>query len=214
MDFVDLSADDPRLLAFHRGIYWDEFAEQHEPVESWQKALRGDDNYRLTVRVALEAETIVAGIAFELYPKSRCGLITYLVVAPEWRRTGLGRRLQRQAVVELVAAGALAVLGEVNDPRTTTLEPCEVAWQRLERNQRWGARVVDIRYVQPALAPHLRRDRELLLIALAGTAPLPSALPGALVSSFIAELYAVTEGEAPDREIAIGERARLIELVR
>ena len=212
VELVEVTADDPRLVAFHHGIYRDAFAHQVEPVEAWQKALGGDDAYRLNVRLALDGDAIVGGICYELYPRSRCGLVTYMVVAPSVRRIGLGKRMQSEAVATLFAGGARAVFGEVTDPRTTTHERADVAWARLERNLRWGARVVDTRYVQPALGAGLARDRELLLIALAGASPLPSEIDGAIVRDFVAELYAVTEGGAPDPEIRIGERVRLVEL--
>ncbi|HEV7557380.1 MAG TPA: GNAT family N-acetyltransferase, partial [Kofleriaceae bacterium] len=196
------------------GIYWDAFAKQHEPIASWQRALRGDDAYRLTIRLALDGDAIAGGIAFELYPRSRCGLITYMVIAPSARRIGLGKRLQGEAVAALFGDGAVAVFGEINDPRITTIEGAEAAWTRLERNQRWGARVLDIRYIQPALGPGLVRDRELVMIALAGATPLQADMPGAIVRAFVDELYAVTEGGAPDLEIQIGERVRLVEMQR
>jgi GNAT superfamily N-acetyltransferase len=214
VNLVDITADDPRLAEFHRGIYWDAFAKQHEPLATWQRALRGDDAYRLTVRLAVDGDELAGGIAFELYPRSRCGLVTYMVVAPPARRTGLGKRMQREAAAQLFGDGALAVFGEINDPRTTTIEHADAAWARLERNQRWGARVVDARYIQPALGPGLVRDRELVLIALAGATPLPADMPGAIVRDFVDELYAVTEGGAADPEIQIGERVRLVEMQR
>src|SRR5207245_1628718 len=107
------------------------------------------------------------------YPRSGSGLVTYIVVAPTARERGLGRELLATAVDELHAAGAPAVFGEVNDPRLRA--------SQLERFVRWGARVLDVRYVQPALGRHLARDRGLLLLALAGTAPLPPRYPGAIV---------------------------------
>ena len=214
MKLVEITADDPRLVEFHRGIYWDAFASQHEPLAAWQRALRGEDAYRLTIRLALDGDAIAGGIAYELYPRSRCGLITYMVIAPTARRIGLGKRLQGEAAAALFADGAVAVFGEINDPRITTIEGAEAAWARLERNQRWGARVLDIRYIQPALGPALVRDRELVMIALAGATPLPAEMPGAIVRAFVDELYAVTEGGPPDPEIEIGERVRLVEMRR
>ena len=214
MELVDIGADDPRLATFHRGIYWDAFANQYEPIEAWQRALRGDDAYRLNIRLAIDGDAIAGGIAYELYPRSRCGLITYMVIAPAARRIGLGKRLQGEAAAALFADGADAVFGEINDPRTTTIEGAEAAWARLERNQRWGARVLDVRYIQPALGPGLVRDRELVLIALAGATPLPPEMPGVIVRDFVDELYAVTEAGPPDPEIQIGERVRLVEMRR
>jgi len=197
-----VGADDPLLAEFYRSIYLDAFASQREPLEAWQRALRGERPYALTISVVLDGDAIAGGIAYELYPTSRCGLVTYMVVAPAYRRAGLGKHMQGDAVAELRARGARAVFGEIDDPRTRG----EVARKRLERNQRWGARVVDTRYVQPALGPGLERDRELILIALA---PTGDTMAGEIVDSFIRELYLATETGPPDREIAVPEVVRL-----
>jgi GNAT superfamily N-acetyltransferase len=205
LNFVDLDADDPRLAAFHAGVYLDAFAAQHEPLEVWRSALRGERPYELTVRVAMVAERIVGGITFERYPRSGCGLLTYLVVAPEERGFGVGDQLTRHALGHLSAP---VVLGEVNDPRLHG----HYAWQRLERFQQHGARTLDARYIQPALAPGLVRDRQLVLIAFAGEEPLPDEIDGGPVTTFIDELYAVTEGGPPDPEVSIPPRIRLYQL--
>jgi len=182
--FVTCTAGDPLLAAFHGGIYWQAFAAQHEPLEVWQAALRGEHPYRLVVRLALAGDGAIAGgICYECYPRSGCGLLTYMVVAPGHRRSGLGEQLLRAALVEL--AGAPAVFGEIADDG-----------ERLARFLRWGARVVPGRYIQPALAPGLARDRTLVLVAWAA---LPQ-LPGVVVRRFVEELYAVTEGGPPDPE--------------
>jgi len=111
-------ADDARLARFHAGIYMDAFAAQQEPLDVWQRALRGELPYELTVRLAVDPlrDAILGGIAYELYPRSRCGLMTYMVVAPEVRGRGLGEQLFREAAGELRARGAKAVLGEVQAP--------------------------------------------------------------------------------------------------
>jgi GNAT superfamily N-acetyltransferase len=218
--------DEGLLDEFHGGIYWDDFAEQQEPVAVWKRALWGGTSpYELTIRIAGRAlrdrarREIMGGIAFERYPRSGAGLVTYMVIAPAARRQGLGKRLQRDAAATLFAAGAPAVFGEVNDPRRAgdgVDEPLGAMWRRLERNQAWGARVVDVRYVQPALAPGLARDHGLCLIALAGPQALPPTMSGEIVRDFVSELYAVTEGNAPDHALlaAIPERVNLVELRR
>lgn len=203
-------AGDPRLAEFHRGIYLDAFSAQCEPLATWQAALRGDKPYALTIELALDGDRVVGGICLERYPRSGCGLLTYLVVAADHRGQGLGKRLQTAAVEGLYARGAPLVFGELNDPRETTLEPASVAWDRVRRNQRWGARVVETRYVQPSLGSG--RDRQLLLIALAGHTALPAAIDGALVRAFLDEFYDATEGGPPDPEISIPDLVRLIEL--
>jgi len=170
-------ADDARLARFHAGIYMDAFAAQQEPLDVWQRALRGELPYELTVRLAVDPlrDAILGGIAYELYPRSRCGLMTYMVVAPEVRGRGLGEQLFREAAGELRARGAKAVLGEVQGP------------ERLARFQRWGARVLDVPYVQPSLAPGLPRDASLVLIAMGEAERVD-------VEAFIDELYTVCEG--------------------
>jgi len=215
--------DDEALLdAFHTGIYWDDFAEQQEPVEVWKRALWGGTSpYELTIRIAGRAlrdrdrREILGGIAFERYPRSGCGLISYMVIAPAARRRGLGRRLQSHAAATLFAAGAPAVFGEVNDPRRVgdgVAEPVHDMWRRLERNQVWGARVVNARYVQPALTPGLERDHGLCLIALSGAQPLPMTMSGRVVREFMDELYRATEGAPPD-DALLDEIPDLVELV-
>ena len=221
------SHDDEGLLdEFHGTVYWEAFPDQQEPVAVWKRALWGGAApYELTVRIAGHAlrdrvrRQILGGIAFERYPHSSCGLVTYMAIAPAARRQGLGKRLQRDAAMTMFTAGARAVFGEVNDPRLIGLgvdEPVDHMWRRLERNQAWGARVVDTRYIQPALAPSLSRDHGLCLIALAGEQPLPGTMPGRLVRAFVDELYAATEGSPPDEALvaAIPEHVALIELTR
>lgn len=199
--------DEPLLDEFHAGVYWDDFAYQQEPVAVWKRALWGGASpYQLTVRIAgrhlrdRSRRQIVGGVVFERYPRSGCGFLTYMVVAPIARRRGLGKRMQREAAQALFAAGAPAVFSELNDPRWRGdggHESAHDMWRRIERNQAWGARVLDVRYVQPALAPGLTRDHGLCLIALPGEHALPAALPGALVRDFLDELYTITEGGAP-----------------
>ena len=223
---IDDHDDEGLLDEFHGGVYWDAFPDQQEPVAIWKRALWGGvAPYALTVRIAGYAvrdrvrRQILGGIVFEHYPRSGCGLVTYMAIAPAARRQGLGQRLQRDAALAMFAAGARAVFGEVNDPRLVGLgvdEPVEAMWRRLERNQAWGARVVDARYVQPALAPGLLRDHGLCLIALASEQPLPAMMPGQIVRDFVDELYAATVCAPADAELvaAIPDRVALIELRR
>jgi GNAT superfamily N-acetyltransferase len=154
----------------------DAFAAHREPFESWL-APRG---YTFHARVALDGQEIAGGITYEHYPESNCGLVTYMVVAPGARERGLGRTLLTTAAQELYSAGTALVFGEVHRD----------APERLARFIRWGARVIDIPYVQPSLGPGLARDPGLCLIVLP---PVPT-VDARVVNAFIAELYEVTEG--------------------
>jgi GNAT superfamily N-acetyltransferase len=165
------------LARFHAGIYLDAFAAHREPLESWLAPV----GYTFHARVAIRRELILGGITFEHYPNSNCGLVTYMVVAPMARNHGLGRTLLDIAARALYADGAAIVLGEVHRD----------APERLARFVRWGARLLDVAYVQPSLGPGLARDPGLCLIALP---PVPPNIESGTVEAFIAELYEVTEG--------------------
>jgi len=182
------------LERFYAEVYLPEFAAHREPLEAWQRALAGDAPYALTIDIDPDLR---GGIAYELYPRSRVGLVTYLVVAPHAREQGLGRAWLARAVMRLRDAGALAVLGEVHASERG----------RIARFQRWGAKVVDARYVQPALGPGLARDRGLALMAFDEQR---GELPGAVVRAFIDELYAATEGGPPDADVSIPETVLLV----
>ena len=206
------AVDLPLLARFYDEVYLPAFAHQREPRAGWEARLTAPGAYRLFVTLAgaeLDAAAtarIDGGVTCEWYPRSRCGLLTYLVVAPGARRRGLGRRLldgARAALRDHAAASGVtpaAIFGEVADPAVGD-DPDAAA--RLARFRRWGARVVEARYVQPALGAGLARDRHLRLIGFFDGAP-PAAIDGAIVAGFLREFYAATEGGDPadDPELA------------
>jgi GNAT superfamily N-acetyltransferase len=190
MTEIALGADDDELLvAFYDGLYLAAFVHQREPLDAWRRALAGGEPYAWSVVVAGDAlrdparRRIDGGIVFERYPRSGCGLITYLVVAPHARRTGLGERLLARARASL--AGAPLVVGEVHVPDSDEAR-ARIAWFA-KRN----ARVLDVRYVQPDLG--FGRDRALHMIAFFDAAP-PADVDGAALRAFLREFYETVEG--------------------
>jgi GNAT superfamily N-acetyltransferase len=163
--------DRDQLARFHAGIYLDAFSAQREPLENWLDP----QGYELDARLVLDGDEIIAGITYEAYPKSRCGLVTYMVVAPNARERGLGRKLFTYAANDLYARGARAVFGEVNRD----------APERIARFVRWGAKMLDYAYVQPALGDGLDEDHGLCLMVLP---PIPDHIDPA---PFVAELREV-----------------------
>lgn len=176
-------ADDPRLDAFYRDVYLPAFAHQREPIEAWRAAFAGDA-YAFRIVVSGDGDRLDGGVVFERYARSDVALITYLVVAPRARRTGLGDRLLARARAEL--AGAALVLGEVHDPAHAG-DPA-AAQARIAWFARRGARVLDVRYVQPDLG--FGRDPHLRLIAFTDDVD----VDGATLRGFVREFYEVVEG--------------------
>lgn len=196
MAFTVVTPRDGALLeAFYENVYLPAFAHQREPLAAWRAALAGDAPYAISIVLAHPGDRpdpIAGGIVFERYPASDCALLTYLVVAPAARRRGLGGALLDVARREV--AGAALVLGEVTDPRRTGA-PGD--WDRLHRLQRWGARVLDVAYVQPDLGAG--RDRSLALVAFTDQ----PAIDGARLAAFLREFYGVVEGALDDELRAI-----------
>ena len=212
-------ADLPLLARFYDELYLPAFAHQREPREVWDAELRAPaatlHRVILLAGAGLEAAATArldGGVVGEWYPRSRCGLLTYLVVAPGARARGLGRGLLDGARAALTAHAratggeVTAIFGEVADPAASGDPEAAV---RLARFWRWGARVVDARYVQPALGPGLTRDRHLRLIAFFDGPP-PATLPGAIVAGFLREFYAITEGIDPDADPELGPIVRAV----
>ena len=205
------AAEQPLLARFYDEVYLPAFAHQREPREVWDAQL-------IAPTPTLHREIVLAGEGLddvatarldggaigEWYPRSRCALLTYLVVAPGARAQGLGRALLT-AVRQALAAHArrrgaevAAVLGELSDPAGSP-----EAAARLARFRRWGARTIAHRYIQPSLGPGLARDRDLRLIAFFDGAP-PACLPGAPLRAFVRELYAATENVDPEDDPELG----------
>jgi GNAT superfamily N-acetyltransferase len=139
---------------------------------------------------------VVAGLAFEYYRESSCGLLTYLVVNPSHRRHGLARKLVQAAIAGLQRTAAAAkrplcaVFSETEDPAQITTVSAGIApADRLTALARLGARWIDIPYVQPELVGGSGRSRHLLLLAFpVGEADI--AVQGAApVRAFLNEFY-------------------------
>jgi GNAT superfamily N-acetyltransferase len=198
--------DAPLLARFYDELYLPAFAHQREPLEAWTRQLWGAAAaYELSIVLAgadlddAARARLDGGIVSERYPSSACGFLTYLVVAPHARRAGLGRHLLDGARAAL-GPHTRAIFGEVANPALLSGAAHAAALARLTRFIRWGARVLDLAYVQPALGPGLTRDPSLLLIAVFSGAP-PASLPGPLVAAFLDELYTATEGASPGFEV-------------
>ena len=221
LEIVDLrTTGDAELLdELYERVYLPAFPIPEERTDAavWKNALWGGQprpgdalvNFLVAGRNLSrpESRAIFGFIAFEFFRRSRCGLLSWLAVAPERRRSGLGGLLVQKAIDALRAdaqrgGGDLAaVFAEVNDPakvdpQIDSIPPAE----RLRFMVRLGAKRVPVPYVQPALVPGQRRCYTLMLIALPGCGEELSTLSSSLVRAFLHDLYVSLDVRAPDSD--------------
>lgn len=184
------------VAEFHAGLYARTFAHQSEPLAAWLAVLAGTSRgYDACFELRVEGGAVVAAAICERYPISGCGLLTYLVVDEACRGRGLAREL---------IAGARGELGEL---AYTFFEVERGGVERARYFQRQhGARRLDLEYVQPDLGSGRNPDLWLMVLP-----PFGETIAGDVVSRFLAEFYAVTEG-GPPPDFALGERVRLCEV--
>lgn len=221
MEFVDLRdrRDEPLLQQVYDELYLQSFPDpaEREDISVWAPRLWGDQRdgggSRLHALVAgpnldEPERRRIAGLAFyELYPESGTGLLSYLAVDPDFRRTGLGRALVALSLDSLRAESASlgqalnAVFAEIHDPervssRHDSMDPSE----RVSFFAKLNARRVPIRYVQPPLKRGGSRARNLDLIVLP-TGRDVRRLPSADVEGFLRGLYGdLVEDTDADRD--------------
>lgn len=171
------SQEDCRVFEAMYDLYVSAFPEdsERESKETWEQALAlGDDGpYRLEFVVCEAGKNVAGGVALEYYPKSACGLLTFLFVSEAHRQKGVARALVERACARLDEAsrGRLRyIFAEAEDPVRvqsfgikTSMDPV----LRLRALSRLGARAVQIDYVQPALGPEKRPAEHLILLLLA-----------------------------------------------
>lgn len=211
---------DPVLLAAFETLYRRAFtdpAEREDPAQ-WPPRMYGDlpapqPRMHLLVAVDEPGRNLLGGIAFEYYRDSCCGLLTYLVVAPNWRRRGLARQLVQGALARLQreaqahGASLRGVFAEAEDPDRIGPDGNALApGERLAALARLGARRIDVPYVQPALEGGAGPCRHLFLMVFH---PPCGAVPGPVVHGFLHEFYRALgiADPASDADFRVMERA-------
>jgi GNAT superfamily N-acetyltransferase len=202
---IDLStleqADAPRLhrlFAAFENLYRSAFPDpsERELADDWIARLGGRQpppQPEVLVLLAVgDGDRVLGGVCAEHYRSSRCGLVTYIAVEPQHRGAGIARTLMRAAVGRLDALASdqgeplRAIFAEAEDPSKVDPTLHAKASQRLRILARFGARAVDLRYVQPGLSGGGGRARHLMLLQLGGgDAPIERAV----VRDFMHEFY-------------------------
>lgn len=118
------------------------------------------------VSIASTSSGEPAGVAVSAVDPTGVSLLSYLAVGPASRGLGVGSALLRHLRQLWAEAGCGVVLAEVHDPRGHADTPGEHPLARLRFYQRAGARVLDLPFVQPALARGTTRVPDMLLLVM------------------------------------------------
>src|SRR5437588_6676324 len=224
-DSEKLKARDQALLeAVYDELFTPNFPDpdEQETLADWTPRLWGNptqERPRQAERHVFVARThlddpkasSLAGFAFvERYPESRCALLSYIAVDPHARGKGIARKLfskargsaERAARDEGHPLGA--VFAEIHDPHRVTDDVIDAS-DRVRIMAKLGARLVPIRYVQPALGKHGERSDRHMLIAF----PMDGehSLDGSVICGFLREYYATLGLPAHDADLKDAEQA-------
>jgi len=224
-----LDLHDPNLEAptrealcrwFHERLYRAAFPKRHhaEGQDQWLPLLVSgvrpaapDLHILLALRrrakpEEIRPEDLLGGIAFEFFRASRCGLVTYIVVAEHARRRGVGRVLLRRALdtlADLAGSSSMLVFAETEDPRRLAGDGPTAhaeASERLAALDALGFQELPVAYRQPPLSPGTGWADDLLLMVYApeGDRPVPRRALRAFLDEFEQSLAHNLAGRQPE----------------
>ncbi len=194
------------LKKAYNEIYVDAFPDinEREELEIWvsklkNKAQSASDSYAIILagdNLDDPANAYIKGIAVGIYyDDAQSGLMAYNAIRPECQRQGLGRFLVNERIKAFEGVSKSkghdlkAIFLEVNNP--DKVETCGDSMDPKLRKatfEAWGARTVDVDYVQPALSTDKGKCKELMLMAY----PVNSAYPTPKITEHF--LHALYEG--------------------
>lgn len=200
--------------------------DQIETPDVWLPLLSGDHPSPMPILHIIVARTrpgdkIVGGIAIEYFRRSRAALATYLAVAPDEQRRGLGRRLLAKAIDKVSVDNRgphPPIFAEVERPEAQNNEmDRQSAQRRLSVIAALGGRRLDFAYVQPKLGAHQKAVNDLMLVLLEPGRPISDSVPRATIEAFLDEFYgSLGQREAPEYHTVLNslsaDRIALVEL--
>jgi GNAT superfamily N-acetyltransferase len=151
------------------------------------------------------------GVALgEFHAASGIAMLGYLAVRDDQRGLGVGSALLESALPSWrTAVNPIAMLAEVEDPRSHSKTQYGDPAARLRFYERLGSQLLPIQYFQPRLAPELPRVHGLFLVCLDSEL---QSISADAVAQFLDDYIAGSEGKPADSSDM--EYSRLIGQVR
>jgi ribosomal protein S18 acetylase RimI-like enzyme len=189
-------SDEPGTARFHGELLepaFGMFADELDTLETF-RSLQASGTQQVLAAVGASG-TLAGGCCVEAFARSRCALVTYLVVKPEFQRRGIARALL-SAALALQPSDTRAVLLETHDD---SVQAADVMQPRVRRRvlRRLGFRCLNLPYVQPRLSHASRKCRNLILAAHEAFALDPDAVAG-----FLREFYESLQQHPSDEDLA------------
>jgi len=227
-DLTTAPDDRVRLRRFHDQLYGPAFPDpdEKESLAAIERYLElkaagwyGPNNYHVVL--ALSGERIVGGAIADYLADPNAGVVEFLVVAPDRRGAGLGRRLLAETET-LIARDARRtgrpdpdrIVAEIEDPFLVDLSPGGFdPFARARIWGRWGFRKLQFPYVQPALSESQRPVHHLMLATKPFAADERDAVPSARVENTL-RAYLRWAMRIPDPESSAEYRGMRDDLAR
>jgi len=208
---------------FYDTVYKDAFpiADEAEDPSVWLPLLRRippEPSPILHVALAIaddrrpdevDARSLLGGIVFEYFRRSKAALVTYICVRADVRKRGIGRFLLDYAVDHLRAHSAgveVPLFAEAEDPdRQEDGASRDIARRRLPVLRKLGFREIPIRYRQPSLGPGKEPLDTLKFLLYAPNGP--ATIGVSVVREFMREFYEGLDAGHPDEVRMFGSSA-------
>jgi hypothetical protein len=179
--------------------------EEPEQLEDNLRAqTEGPGQFRYHIALAVEELHIdkqlrvYGGIIFEYYPKSSCGMLSYVVVAPGQRGKGIFRRLYNYAIGRFLKDSEengrelKAVFAEIRDPwKPSRFESQEFTRTRALIHSKLGAKLIDIPYIMPPLDENKSKLDDFLLVSYPINNKNHLSISTKIVVSFLEDYYRI-----------------------
>ena len=157
----------PWIDKFRDSLYIPNFPDpnEREPFEVIEARLRKGENWwpRTDMLMYVSGDSVACGCISDYYPECGSIEVIYLVTSPEYREKGLAGRILDEAFD--LYPEALDMYVEADNPALVSVDSSPIDPEtRLGIYRKLGFSVINIKYIQPPLAPGLDFDRKLLLM--------------------------------------------------